>query len=436
MTSDTVADRTGETRDHPGGTVAEQLHDLVAAMVSERPPLRIEFWDGSALGADDGPGTLRVTSPDALRRILWAPGELGVARAFVTGDIEAEGDMVGIVSALSVRTPRDVSVVRVAPSVVAAARRLGAFGPPLPPPPIEARPPGVRRHTIRRDAEVISHHYDVSNEFYARILGPSMTYSCARFAEPGMDLVAAQASKHDHVCRKLGLDAAPGSRLLDVGCGWGSMAIHAASRYGARVVGITISTEQARLARERVRDAGLEDQVDIRLQDYREIGNETFDAISSIGMSEHVGSTRLDQYFEILHGALRPQGRLLNHAISSVGGSKLPRNSFIYRYVFPDGELIDVADTLRSMEAAGFEIRDVESLREHYATTLRHWVANLEANWDEIVAEAGIERARVWLLYMAASAVGFDDGGNNVHQVLGVVPDAAGRSAMPPTRPA
>ena len=202
----------------------------------------------------------------------------------------------------------------------------------------------------------------------------------------------------------------------------------------ARVVGITISHAQAELARRRVAEAGVADRVEIRLQDYRELAGETFEAISSIGMSEHVGKSKLDVYFEALHHALVPQGRLLNHAISSVGGTKVTRRSFLGRYVFPDGELIDVGDSVLSMERAGFEVRDIESLREHYALTLRAWVANLEAEWDRAVELVGLGRAKVWRLYMAGSAVGFEDGGNNIHQVLGVVPTAAGTAGMPATR--
>jgi cyclopropane-fatty-acyl-phospholipid synthase len=261
-----------------------------------------------------------------------------------------------------------------------------------------------------------------------------MTYSCARFADEEMDLTQAQASKHELICRKLGLPEQPGARLLDVGCGWGSMAIHAATHHDARVVGITISRPQAELASKRVADAGVGDRVEIRLQDYRELAGERFDAISSIGMSEHVGKPNLESYYRILHDALRPEGRLLNHAISSVGGSRLGRTSFIGRYIFPDGELIDVGDAVLAMERAGFEIRDVESLREHYDRTLRAWVANLEAHWEEAVGLVGEARARVWRLYMAGSAVGFADGGINVHQVLGVVQADRGASGMPPTR--
>jgi cyclopropane-fatty-acyl-phospholipid synthase len=422
----------------PGGVgspVADVARPVIEALLGSPLQVRVEFWDGSALGPEDGAGPLHVRSRDAFRRLLWAPGELGLARAFVAGDLDADGSLVDLVTALRDRARR-MPAVRDIPGMVSALRALGVMGAPPEPPAIEYRPPRSPRHTLRRDKQAISHHYDVSNEFYALVLGESMTYSCARFAEPDLTLAEAQASKHEHICRKLGLHTAPGSRLLDVGCGWGSLAIHAATHHRADVVGITISAEQAKLARERVIAAGVEDLVDIRLQDYRELGGETFDAVSSVGMFEHVGTARIGEYFEVLRRVVRPTGRLLNHAISSVGGSKIGSRSFIYRYVFPDGELIDVGDTVLAMEAAGFEVRDVESLREHYATTLRHWVANLESHWDDAVALVGLERARVWRLYMSGSVVGFEDGGINVHQVLGVVPTADGTSGMPRVRPA
>lgn len=435
-TPTTSADADQRVEPAHDGAVADQLRAMLDVVLGTPRPVRVEFWDGSATGPTDGPGTLYVRSPDALRHILWAPGELGLARAFVTGVLDADGDVIELLTALSVRSPREQPIVRSAPAALAAAKRFDVLARPLPPPAIEYQPPRLARaHTKARDAATVGHHYDVSNTFYEMVLGPSMTYSCALFADPDADLATAQAAKHDRVCRKLGLDLARGSRLLDVGCGWGSMAIHAAQQYGAEVLGITISAEQAQLARERVRAAGVADRVEIRLQDYRDLHGETFDVISSIGMSEHVGHERLDTYFSTLRGLLGPQGRLLNHAISSVGGSKLPKRSFVYRYIFPDGELIDVGETLLAMERAGFEIRDVESLREHYATTLRHWVANLEHNWESAVAEVGEQRARAWRLYMAASSVGFTDGGVNIHQVLGVLPDAAGTSGMPVVRP-
>jgi cyclopropane-fatty-acyl-phospholipid synthase len=261
-----------------------------------------------------------------------------------------------------------------------------------------------------------------------------MTYSCARFVTDDATLEEAQEAKHDLVCRKLGLSERPGMRLLDVGCGWGSMALHAARHYDAQVVGVTLSKRQADLARQRVTEARLDSKVEIRVQDYRDLRGERFDAISSIGMFEHVGEARAAEYFSTLYALLTDCGRLLNHAISSVGGSRMSRTSFIGRYVFPDGELIDAGQVMLAMERAGFEVRDVESLREQYSATLHAWVENLENNWDGAVREVGVRRARVWLLYMAASANGFDDGGVSLHQVLGVKASPEGKSLMPPTR--
>ncbi len=418
-----------------GESAADALAPLLKALVGATVPVRFQFWDGSSVGPADGLGTLEIRSPDALRRIMWAPGELGVARAFVTGDITVDGDLYGLLRVLHQASPGDLRYVglRSVPTAIRAARRLGALGPPLPVPPEECRPSG-RLHSKRRDAEVISHHYDVGNSFYRLVLGPSMTYSCARFVTPESTLEDAQAAKYELICRKLGLDKAPGSRLLDVGCGWGSMAMHAARHHQARVVGVALSRQQVDEARRRVEAAGLDGQVEIRMQDYRDLHGEQFDAISSIGMFEHVGTSRMGRYFETLRGLLVPTGRLLNHAISTPGGSKLGPRSFVGRYVFPDGELLDVAEVIRAMQEHGFEVRDVESLREHYSRTLHHWVANLEGSWDEAVSLVGLGRANIWRLYMAASANGFDDGGLAIHQVLGVVPDADGTSGMPRTR--
>lgn len=418
------------------GSAAAALAPLLRALVGQDVvPVRFVFWDGSTIGPADGIGKVTVRSPDALRRILWAPGELGLARAFVAGELVVDGDLFALLRTLHDSSPGDLRRVgwRDLPTVFAAARRLGALGPPVAPPAEECRPVG-RVHSPSRDAVVVSHHYDVGNAFYRLVLGPTMTYSCARFVSAASSLEEAQEAKHELICRKLGLDRHPGARLLDVGCGWGSMAIHAAVRYDARVVGITLSREQADEAVRRVAEAGVADRVEIRLQDYRELGGERFDAISSIGMFEHVGSARMTDYFHTLHNLLAPQGRLLNHAISKAGGSVLGRRSFIGRYVFPDGELVDVSSVIAAMQRCGFEVRDVESLREHYSRTLHAWVANLEAQWDEARDLVGPARANVWRLYMAASANGFDDGGLAVHQVLGVVPGPSGTSGMPPTR--
>jgi len=276
-------------------------------------------------------------------------------------------------------------------------------------------------HTRDRDARAVSHHYDVGNDFYALVLGPSLVYSCAVWTDEDVGLDAAQEAKLDLVCRKLGLG--PGMRLLDVGCGWGSLAMHAARRYGADVVGITVSAEQARLARERVAEAGLTDRVTIRIQDYRDVDDGPFDAVASIGMAEHVGRVRMPDYVDVLVRALRPGGRLLHHAIawsgSDTGG---PDDSFITRFVFPDGELLRLAETVAALEGGGLEVLDVEALRRHYGLTLRAWVQRLEKNWDAAVELAGEGRARVWRLYMAGSALAFETGKLGVNQVLALRP--------------
>jgi cyclopropane-fatty-acyl-phospholipid synthase len=441
-TADPTGDASDGESDRGGdGTVADAMEPMLTALMGGPPPVLIEFWDGSSLGSTDGPGTLRINSADALRRIVWAPNDLGFGRAFVCGDIDAIGPVAELLRALQQAFRPDIRIgLREAPAVFSSARAVGALGRPLDPPPEEVLPRGLR-HSIFRDRQAVGHHYGVGNEFYEIVLGPSMTYSCARFVTPSTSLEDAQAAKHDLIARKLGLAddsfrhacAGDRPRLLDVGCGWGSMAIHAATRYDVEVVGVTLSHEQASYARERVAGQGLTDRVEIRVQDYREITDGPFDAISSIGMAEHVGHKKMVDYFAALGALLRAGGRILNHAIASIGGSRLSRKSFIGRYVFPDGELLDLSTTIVSMEKAGFEVRDVENLREHYAATLRCWVANLEADWDQAVELVGERRARVWLLYMSGSINGFDDAGLELHQTLGVKSDNR-PSDLPSTR--
>jgi len=406
------------------------LASIIESVLGSDLPVAVRAYDGSAVGPAYAPGTLYLRTPDALRRIITAPGELGFARAYVAGDLDFDGD---IFAGLSLR--ERLPDVKLHPQhLVALARELGWKNlRPLPAPPEEARLHGPR-HSVARDRAAVSHHYDVSNEFYRLFLGPSLTYSCAVFSADDMSLEDAQASKYELVSRKLDLHA--GMRLLDVGCGWGGMVMHAAEHHDVTAVGVTISTRQVELASKRIAEAGLADRVQIRNQDYRLVTDGPFDAISSIGMFEHVGEARLSEYFGRLHDLLPPGGRLLNHGISrppSPDGkikAKFARSGFIDRYVFPDGELHEVGRVVSIMQQAGFEVRHVESLREHYAKTLRHWVANLEAHWDEAVELVGPAPARIWRLYMAGSALNFEANRNQIHQVLGVKSDN-GRSGMP-----
>jgi cyclopropane-fatty-acyl-phospholipid synthase len=438
-------------------SVADVLDPLVRAGLGGDLPVRLRCWDGSELGPLAAPVQVTFTSPRALRRLLWAPNELGFARAYVSGDVLIEGDIMAGLSALDeVADPEfgpglviDASTRR---ALVKAILRLGIAGPP-PRPPSEESKLGGQRHTRGRDARAIAHHYDVGNEFYELVLGPSMTYSCAYFEReqgpavgsevghqvspavgPTLNLEEAQKAKCDLVARKL--DLKPGMRVLDVGCGWGAFVCNAARNYGVEAVGITLSSEQAEYARRRAQDEGVGDRVEIRVQDYRDVPDGPFDAIASIGMAEHVGQAMLPTYSAELFSLLRPGGRLLNHAISRRPGSPggFSRTSFIDRYVFPDGELHPMAVMVEALEEAGFEVRDVESLREHYALTLRAWVANLEANWDRAVELTSPGRARIWRLYMAGSALGFEGNRLGVNQVLAVRPDVRGLSGMPRTR--
>ena len=396
-------------------------------------PIAVRAYDGSRLGPADATATLLVRSPVVFRRLITAPGELGLGRAYVAGELDVEGDLYAALAALRDRFPdlrafgprQWAEVLRLAGS---SALRTG-FG-ALAVPPEEAHLSGVR-HSKERDAAAIAHHYDVSNAFYRIVLGPSMTYSCAVWEHEDVPLEDAQAAKYELVCRKLGLE--PEMRLLDVGCGWGGMVLHAAANHGVRAVGVTLSRRQAEWAEKAIAEAGLADRVEIRYQDYRDVRDGPFDAISSIGMFEHVGLSQLRVYFGGLRRLLRPGGRLLNHAIArppNAGRTRFQPNSFIDRYVFPDGELHEVGSVVSTMQGTAFEVRHVESLREHYALTLRAWVSNLETGWDDAVAEVGPGRARVWRLYMAASALNFEAGRTQVHQVLAVRSDG-GRSGLP-----
>ncbi|MFD6875190.1 MULTISPECIES: class I SAM-dependent methyltransferase [unclassified Streptomyces] len=446
---------------------APRLAALAETLLGAPLPVRIRAWDGTEAGPETGP-VLVLANRRALRRMLWKPGELGLARAWVAGDLTVEGDLfelldrvggllwerepapapastappTGLAKLVALRPllparaggAVDTAALLRDPDVRAAVRELVTLARPWAapaPPPEEAARRGGPAHSKGRDRQAISHHYDVGNEFYEHVLGPSMVYSCAYWT-PGGTLEDAQRDKLDLVCRKLGLT--PDTRLLDVGCGWGSMALHAAREYGVRVTGITLSREQAAYARKRIAEEGLTDRVEIRVQDYRDVKDGPYDAISSIGMAEHVGADRYRDYARTLHSLLAPGGRLLNHQIARPPEPDEEAHridEFIDAYVFPDGELSPLGTTVGELERAGFEVRDVESLREHYALTLRAWVKRLEDHWEEAVRLTSPGRARVWLLYMAASALGFEHARLGVNQVLAVRPRPGGASDLP-----
>ncbi len=407
---------------------ADGLAGTVASLLGGDLPVAIRAYDGSKTGPPDAPATLDIRSPEAIRRVLAAPGELGMVRAYVAGDIDLVGDIYAALAAVrgllgdGLRSPRALA------TLARLVRSTGGLRRPPEPPPEEIRLHG-RRHSRARDAAAIAHHYDVPGDFYRLVLGPTMTYSCGLWEDPSVGLDAAQEAKYDLVCGKLGL--VPGTRLLDVGCGWGGMAMHAARNYGVRAVGVTLSREQAVLARRRVADAGLADRVEIRLGDYRDVDDGPFEAISSIGMFEHVGEAQLGRYFSRMYELLAPQGRLLNHGISRPAWvGRIKGNSFLPRYVFPDGELVPIGTVVSAIQHSGLEVRHVENLREHYALTLRAWVRNLEDQYAQAERLAGAGRARVWRLYLAGCALGFEAGEIEIHQTL-AVRATAGTSGMP-----
>jgi cyclopropane-fatty-acyl-phospholipid synthase len=321
---------------------------------------------------------------------------------------------------------------RVAAAVAAA--RIGAVGLPPTPPTAEARLRG-RAHTTLRDRAAIAHHYDLSNDFYELLLDDTMAYSAAYFTHDGQSLVDAQRAKLDLICRKL--DLRPGMRLLDVGCGWGSLVLHAAQHFGVHATGITLSAQQRDFVAKRIADRGLTDRVEVRLQDYRELaGADTeFDAVASIEMGEHVGQEQYATYAAILYGAVRPKGRLLLQQMSRRPDTAPGGGAFIEAYIAPDMHMRPPSETLRFLEDAGFEIRDVEAMREHYVRTVAHWQATFDAHWDEFVALQGEEVARVWRLYLVGGSLAFEEGRMGVDQFLAVRPAADGESDMPATRP-
>ena len=409
----------------PAAAIAEPVARRLDRALPGARGFTVRFWDGSVLepahASEPIDSTLVLRSPRAVAYAARQPNQLGLGRAWAAGEIDVEGDLE---QTLLLRERFRDAHLGLADRLVAlwAAWRLGGLGLRAPEPPrAEARVQG-RLHSLRRDRTSVRHHYDVPTDFYRLVLGPSMVYSCAYFSSPQASLEQAQEHKLELICRKLRLR--PGERLLDIGCGWGSLVVHAAQRHGVRGVGVTLSEPQAEYARAWIRQAGLADRCEIRVSDYREVTDGPYDKVASVGMYEHVGRSQLDAYMESVRSLLRPGGLFMNHGIVRVVPSAANPKSFIARYVFPDGELHPIAMVVDAMEKASLEVRDVHSLREHYALTLRRWVANLEANRQRALEIAGAERERIWRLYMTGSAQSFEAGEISVQQVLAAAPGA------------
>ncbi len=377
-------------------------------------PFRVVLWDGSELPPTDenGSPTFTARSPEALAHVLRAPGQLGLGRAYVSGALDVD-DLDAVVQVVDTWQPPEIDRRTKAKLALAALRATGPVRPPAAPP-TELKPKG-RFHSLARDSRAVRHHYDVPPEFFRLFLGPTMTYSCAIFSRGARDLEEAQEAKLDLVCQKLGLER--GQRLLDVGCGWGSFAIHAAQRYGVHVTGITLSPPQVETAQRRAEEAGVGDRTHFRVADYRELAGESFDAVASIGMVEHVGAEQMDEYARRLRGVLRPGAQLLNHGIANLRQEDPRPGDFSGRYVFPDGAPQPLSRVLLALERAGLETHHIEDFRADYAETLRHWAQRLDEHHDEAVRLAGAERVRVWRLYLRAARNGFETRFTSIYQV-------------------
>ncbi|NUR06874.1 MAG: class I SAM-dependent methyltransferase [Nocardioidaceae bacterium] len=432
----TLTDR--PTREPTREGAAAGLAALVTPLLGGTLPLRIRAWDGSTAGPTEAP-TVVVRDPAAVRRLVYRPGELGLAQAYVTGEIDVEGDLLDGLRRVWRAVRENGASPRLTPATVVAGLRtaygLGALGRPPRPPASQARLRG-RLHSPARDRDAISHHYDLSNDFYGLLLDEQMAYSCAYFTrdpdDPSYTIEDAQRDKLDLVCRKLGIR--PGSRHLDIGCGWGSLSLHAAEHYGARVTGVTIAAEQKAFVDARIAERGLQDRVEIRLQDYRDVPDGPYDTISSIEMGEHVGRRTYPVFAERIHRLLRPGGRALVQQMSRT--SRPGGGPFIEAFIAPDMHMRPVGETVRLLEAAGLEVRDVHALREHYVWTVDRWYARFEASRDRVVAMVGEEVARVWRLYLVGGALAFEEGRMGVDQILMVRPTRDGRSDLPRVREA
>jgi cyclopropane-fatty-acyl-phospholipid synthase len=415
-------------------TTAHRLASFAAKLLGGPLPVGLRTWDGTRAGPADAP-TVVLRNRRALRRLLYAPGELGLARAYVTGDLDVEGDLAdGFRRIWALTRTGDLNRAKLGPrewaEVVRLAARLGVAGLPPKPPAEEARLSG-KLHSLLRDRSAIAHHYDLSNAFYQLLMDESMAYSCAYFTSGSSSLEQAQHDKLELICRKLGLR--PGMRLLDVGCGWGSLLVHAAKHHGVEAVGITLSAEQLQHIRGRLAQHDLEDRVEVRRQDYRELPDAPFDAVASIEMGEHVGEVNYPAYAATLHRMVKPGGRVLLQQMSR--GHVAPGGgAFIERYIAPDMTMRPVGRTIDHLETAGLEVRDVQALREHYVWTVRAWAATLEENWADVVALIGETGARVWRLYLVGGALAFEENRMGVDQILAVRPDQHGGSGLPATR--
>ncbi len=412
------------------------IGDAFGRLVRGGLPLRFTAYDGSSAGPSDSEVGMHLRTERGLSYLMTAPGDLGLARAYTSGDL----DLVGVhpgdpYDALVLLKDHTKFRAPTPAEAVAIVRGLGLshLRPPAPPPqehlPRWRRAVEGLRHSMTRDAEVISHHYDVSNRFYEMVLGPSMAYTCALYEPEDATLEEAQAAKFDLVCRKLALQ--PGQRLLDVGCGWGGMVRHAAREHGVRALGVTLSLQQAQWAQAAIEREGLGHLAEVRHLDYRDVTETGFDAVSSIGLTEHIGVKNYPAYFAHLRDRLAPGGRLLNHCITRPHNGRQETGAFIDRYVFPDGELIGSGTIISAAQDQGLEVQHSENLRLHYASTLRDWNRNLVDNWDECVAEVGEGTARVWGLYLAGSRVGFERDEVELHQVLATRNQEDGRSGFP-----
>ena len=429
--------RTPSTAPAPGA--AQEMADVVRPLFGGEPPVRLRAWDGSVAGPEGAP-TVVVNDAAALRRLVYRPGELGLAQAYVLGEIDVEGDLLDGFRRVWQAVREQGASPRLNLTTVLAglrtAKSLGAFGRPPEPPASQARLRG-RLHSLTRDRDAISHHYDLSNDFYSLILDPHMAYSCAYFTKDPADLTYtvedAQRDKLDLVCRKLGLDQAqPGHRHLDIGCGWGSLSLFAAEQYGVQVTGVTIAAEQKAFIDQRIAERGLQDRVEIRLQDYRDVPDGPYDTISSIEMGEHVGEKNYPVYTAGIHRLLRPGGRALIQQMSRT--TRPGGGPFIEAFIAPDMHMRPVGETVNLIEEAGLEVRDVHALREHYVWTVDAWYRTFEDNWDRVVAMVGEEVARVWRLYLVGGALAFEEGRMGVDQILMVKPTPDGRSILPRVR--